>query len=263
MKIGITERGDAGIDFGWVEKVPSMDGAILITKNITKKFISSVMQPAIKDKVIVHATCTGYGETVLEPNVPPAFAQLRSAVQLTQAGFSKEKIVIRVDPIIPTENGISLAVTIIGNAYQMGFNRFRISVIDMYKHVRERFIKAGILLPYSTNKNSDRDFFSPYKAEERASESQFNAVNEMIKALKAQYPNIRIECCAEPLLTEALYSGCVSEYDLDLLGLKMSEKDWDNPSFQRKGCLCIPGKIELLTRKTQCPHQCLYCYWQD
>ena len=32
MKIGITEYGDAGLDFRWVKKLPKLDGAILISK---------------------------------------------------------------------------------------------------------------------------------------------------------------------------------------------------------------------------------------
>ena len=34
MKIGITERGDAGLDLSWKEKIHEMDVSILITKNI-------------------------------------------------------------------------------------------------------------------------------------------------------------------------------------------------------------------------------------
>lgn len=43
MKIGITERGDASIDYQWKGKLPSVDGAILITKNLTDQFIDTVI----------------------------------------------------------------------------------------------------------------------------------------------------------------------------------------------------------------------------
>ena len=39
LKIGITEAGDPAFDYSWVEKMDDMDMAILITKNITDKFI--------------------------------------------------------------------------------------------------------------------------------------------------------------------------------------------------------------------------------
>lgn len=42
MKIGITEYGDAGVDLRWENKLGSLDGAILITKNLTDTFISKV-----------------------------------------------------------------------------------------------------------------------------------------------------------------------------------------------------------------------------
>ena len=41
MYIGITERGDAGIDFSWVKQLqtnPAFQGAILITKNCNEQF---------------------------------------------------------------------------------------------------------------------------------------------------------------------------------------------------------------------------------
>ena len=46
MKIGITERGDAGIDLSWESKLKydAIDGAVLITKNITDRFREVVMR---------------------------------------------------------------------------------------------------------------------------------------------------------------------------------------------------------------------------
>lgn len=39
MKIGVTERGDAGIDFSWKDKSHTVDGMILITKAINNVFL--------------------------------------------------------------------------------------------------------------------------------------------------------------------------------------------------------------------------------
>lgn len=60
MKIGITERGDAGLDYTWVTKLNKMDGVILITKNLSDKFIQTVTD-CYKSypNIIVHAGCTG------------------------------------------------------------------------------------------------------------------------------------------------------------------------------------------------------------
>ena len=46
--IGITECGDAGLDFSWVEQMPAMDFAVLITKNVNDKFIKEVVK--VKEK---------------------------------------------------------------------------------------------------------------------------------------------------------------------------------------------------------------------
>ena len=50
--IGITECGDAGLDFSWVEQMPAMDFAILITKNVNDKFIKE-LERALKEKEVL------------------------------------------------------------------------------------------------------------------------------------------------------------------------------------------------------------------
>ena len=166
---------------------------------------------------------------------------------LRSKGFPSDKIVIRVDPIIPTKDGIAVAEQVIHAAYKTGMRRFRISVIDMYPHARERFVKAGISLPYG-------NYFT-------ASDTQFKVVDECIKRLKETYSNISIECCAEPKLQQPQKTGCISNHDLILLGLP-AENSADS-GYQRNHCLCLNCKAELLNNKHQCPNKCLYCYWKD
>lgn len=73
---------------------------------------------------------------------------------------------------------------------------------------------------------------------------------------------LRIESCAEPGLTEPIACGCISDYDLNLLGFS-EDAESNGAGYQRKGCMCYAGKTELLKHKTRCPHGCLYCYWKD
>ena len=247
MKIGITERGDASLDYSWVNKLNSVDGAILITKNITDKFIDAVLPH--KNHLVIHATCTGYGQTVIEPNVPPYREQLKQAQKLVDNGFPIDNIVIRVDPIIPTAKGIALAGQIIMRAYLIhGFKRFRISVLDMYPHVRERFRLADLPLPYGEN-------FS-------ANKQQFADLDCMLKQCLRAYPDISIECCAEPNLSIPQKTGCVGYREIELLGL-VNNVDNLLTKGQRRDCLCIAGKTELLNSCHRCKHGCLYCYWKD
>lgn len=41
--IGITEAGDAGLDLSWVDKLHNVDGAVVITKQITDSFINAAL----------------------------------------------------------------------------------------------------------------------------------------------------------------------------------------------------------------------------
>ena len=256
-KIGVTEAGDAGLDLSWEDKLDTVDGAILITKNITRGFINTVLRH--KDKVIVHATCTGYGKTIVEPNVPRFENQLGSADALVKLGFPVENVVIRVDPIIPTEKGVVRACNVIKVAIVLGFSRFRVSMLDMYPHVRKRFVDAGLPDPYD-------GAFSPPDELRRNVEAMVSACRLFWIGVHGKLDGLRIEACAEPGLDDTkgvgvTHCGCVSSYDLKLLGLEADEEN-DGSGYQRKGCLCYGGKTELLDHKRQCPHRCLYCYWR-
>lgn len=254
-KIGITEAGDAGIDLSWVDKLGTVDGAIVITKCVSVDFHDAVL--ANKDKLIVHATFTGYGGSALEPRVPDTYDEFDAIMTLVKHGFPKEKVVIRVDPIIPTTKGIDKAFRAIQTFMDVGFSRFRISIIDMYPHVRGRFKQAGLPLPYG-------------QFNYQPTNEQVSAVDEMIKTASEYWRSLgnrelfndelRIESCAEPELKNAIQYGCISAYDLNLLGL---EPDGiDSHGFQRPNCMCYSGKTELLKHKERCPHGCLYCYWK-
>ena len=248
-KIGITEAGDAGLDLSWVLKLPFVDGAVVITKKITPQFIEAALTN--KDKLILHATITGYGGTILEPNVPFFADELDLVCDLVNRGFPKEKVVIRVDPIIPTVKGFAAAGTILRESIKKGFERFRVSLIDMYPHVRERFVQHGLPLPYDGK-------FSP-------DDVHFRMATNMFETLKKQFTadgkKLRIEACAEPRLKGVEHTGCISAYDLTLLGLDPSDTDSSGP--QRRNCLCYSGKTELLTNRRPCPNGCLYCYWRS
>lgn len=224
MKIGITERGDPSIDFTWTKKLDKVDGAILITKNLTDKVIDQAIP--YFDKLIFHISCTGYGQTVVEPNIPAFENQLSQAQKLIGSGFPADRVVIRIDPIIPTKKGLVTATGVFKRAYKLGFRRFRVSLIDCYPHVRERMHNMGLMPPYG-------DKFYPEK-------EQIDATNNIINQWKKECPEACIESCAERDLVSTERIGCLSKKDLDLLGLKM--KNPDDAGFQRHGCLCCSAK---------------------
>lgn len=258
MKIGITEYGDAGLDFTWYEKLKSrkVDGAILITKEITAEFIAAVMDLYNSGftQIIVHCTCTGWGGSIIEPNVPKYKDQLIMLGKLINCGFPKSHCVLRIDPIFPTENGIERMEEVIERAYDANFlpdMRVRISVLDEYEHVKERFRAMGFAPIYGNS------FYAPKYM-----------MQNLVHAL-SKY-DLQFECCAEPYLNnrnQYVHLGCISERDLLIMGFSKNETQnivGINPQ-NRKGCLCLSCKTELLPQNNrhQCEHKCVYCFWKN
>ena len=264
MKIGITERGDASIDYQWVEKLPSVDGTILITKNLTDRYIDTVIKCYENgDKLIVHATCTGWGRTDFEPNVPDYKTQLHQLKKLIKKGFPADHCVLRIDPIFPTLSGLNRVMEVIHEFQKQktGIKRIRISVYDEYHHVKERLKAAGYRPCYGEN----------FHASPKQMESVANALRQFSYCTYSHHGQVtmrnQFETCAEDLLVKRYphsfkQVGCVSNKDIELMGLEPVLNKEENGQ-QRTGCRCLTCKTELLTNKYRCPNQCIYCYWKD
>lgn len=251
VKIGVTERGDGGIDLQWVDKLNLVDGAIIITKNLTDECIKALL--SYREKLILHCTCTGMGGTIYEPNVPTYEYQLNQLERLLYLGFSPSHVVLRVDPIIPTKDCLRMTKSILrafqfrqtANLLLSKVLRIRVSIVDAYPHVRDRFLVEGLQLPYGES-------FYPSRL----------AMNN-VKAVLEEFP-YTYETCAEPYYNnfQCIKRGCVSMEDLRILGLSIDGEFYENPQG-RKGCTCLSRKTELLSARGRCKHKCLYCYWKD
>jgi hypothetical protein len=103
-----------------------------------------------KDKIIFHCTCTGFGGTIIEPNVPEVEWIHKQVQKLIAEGFPTQQITLRVDPIISTLKGLQNVQKVLDMFKDTGVKRVRYSFLDMYSHVKERFNKAGIPLPYNS-----------------------------------------------------------------------------------------------------------------
>lgn len=235
IRVGITERGDAGIDFSWVDKL--LDSNIIISKYLNDSLINKLID--YKDRIILHMTCTGYGETIIEPNVHNLMWTHQQALKLIDMGFPIKQIVLRLDPIIPTQKGISTADGVLDCFKDTGIKRVRYSFLDMYPHVKERFAKSHIKVPYNT-------FVAP--------KDMIDSALTMLDCYEEIY---ELESCAESTKHQL---GCISQKDFDILGIT---EQVETAGYQRKGCMCIAGKTELLNSKVRCPNGCLYCYWKD
>lgn len=246
MRIGVTERGDAGIDFSWYDKLDTVDGAVIISKKLSNTLIDKLLTAS--RPVVYHCGCTGWGGTWLEPNVPDYTTQLNLLKTLIDRGFSATNIVLRIDPIIPTDEGIERACAVI--EYVMNHNipisRIRVSVYDEYKHVRERLAALGESSFYGGS------FYAPS-----------SMMQKVITAL-SRYP-YTFETCAEDFIASRsdkfMSAGCISGTELSLMNLTLPDNLSENIQ-NRNGCHCLSCKTELLTQRHKCPNGCIYCYWR-
>lgn len=256
IKIGVTERGDAGWDLGWADKLDRVDGAIIITKHLTPGCIDKLLSAYDNGhKLILHCGCTGWGGTKIELGAPSYQDTLGRLVNLIDRGFPIGNCVLRIDPIFPTLRGLRRVEAVLAEADRLGLFshgeapiRVRISVLDEYRHVKQRFRDLGYGPIYG-----DTAFYAP--------KPLMDAASAFLARMGGRY-GIRFETCAEPLLQSPRFirQGCVSAYDLSLMGLGV-DTDFVNPQH-RTGCLCLGSKTELLSYPRRCPNKCAYCYWK-
>ena len=244
----LLKDGDAGLDLSWQDRIGATVGSIIISKAANEQFEEALLK--YKDKVIYHATCTGLGGTIIEPNVPSMQEKLNHILRLINKGFPVSHIVIRIDPLFPKPmidvinkncgiNYIGNLKTILNFAEQNGIERIRYSYLDLYNHSLKRLAKL------TSEFIIDKNYIFDYDSEIQL---------ETIK------PGLLYGACAEYNVPEWHKVGCISNEDLTVLGLfaKFSGK-----SKQRMFCRCPGNKLELLNHKHRCAHKCVYCYWKD
>ena len=232
MRIGITERGDAGLDQTWRAKLASVDGAILITKAP-----HLLLAGTLPTNTIIHCTITGLGGTQLEPRVERPDVMI-NAYRALVTYYGAERVVLRIDPVIPQGVFLDDALTIMREAC----SRVRVSFLDGYEHIRERFRQRHIT------------GICPWTGLHAPLDMRLAALRQLEQANRSGYA---IEICGEPGMA---CTGCVSARDLAALGLD-ERKVSGRTSGQRGACCCLAEKVELLNNKKPCLHNCSYCYW--
>jgi DNA repair photolyase len=238
--IGIVENTDPCFHLEIFDNL--YDGNIIITKRLTDKLNEKLIQ--YKEKCILHLTVTGMGGSKVEPFVPSVEQSFKKFKKLIENGFPIEHVVLRIDPIVPTDKGINTALHVIDVFKNCGIKRVRFSVLDMYKHVKERFEAVGIPLPYET-------FHAPL-------EKRLEIRDKLVEIGKKD--GFEVEACGEPGIESV---SCLSQKDIDILGLTDKIKLEGNKG-QRKSCSCPANKTQLYKNKMEhCQHGCLYCYIKD
>ena len=240
QQVGITESGEIAFNLEAFDNLRNAN--IIITKRLTDKLIDKLIEN--KDKIILHLTCTGMGGTKIEPFVPTLDVTYEKFKKLIEKGFPISHVVLRIDPIVPTEKGVGTAIKVFEKFAPLKIERVRISILDMYKHVKERFNEKGIPLPFE-------DFHSPL--------SLRKSIYDTFLYYSNKY-DIDLEVCGEPGIGSI---PCLSQKDIDILG--MSDKiTLVGSAGQRKSCGCPANKHEILSDKPhQCKNSCLYCFWKS
>ena len=243
--IGVTERGDASIDTSWKDWVfMQRRPAILISKDPLKLFTevtTMIDQYGFCPNIIVHCTITGFGGTKIEPNVPKVDISLEGYSKFVNL-LGKDRVVLRCDPVIPTEKCVVFAATTVMSK-TLG-TRIRFSFLDLYYHVKQRFIDAEV----DIDKLGIKDGSLHASLDNRL---------ELVQLMKRYVvdPSM-LSACGEPGIQS---EPCVSKRDCDILRVDLIQ-----PAFkQRFACHCAANKTELLKTRGQCKHGCLYCYWKE
>ena len=238
-KIGVTESGEIAFNLDAFDRLYKAN--IIITKRLTDELIEKLIE--YKDKIIFHCCVTGMGSTRIEPFVPTPQKTLEKLHKLLDGGFTTSHIVLRIDPIVPTRKGVETAMGVLRLFRGLGIKRVRISFLDNYKHVRERFKEIGVEL-------YNGEFHAPLKERLKCLTT--------IKYCAEECGYETVETCGEPGIDSI---PCLSQKDIDILGLT-DEIVLEGSAEQRKSCGCPANKSELLRVKPhQCDHKCLYCYW--
>ena len=241
QRIGITESGEIAFNLDAFDRL--YEGNIIITKRLTNAVNKKLVEH--QDKIILHLTVTGMGGSRIEPFVPKAEDTYKKLLELLENGFPVSHVVLRVDPIVPTEKGIETALGVITAFSGLGIKRLRFSFLDNYKHVKKRFKEEGIAELYNGEFHAPLELRQEYakKIEEVAHDGGFEIV----------------EACGEPGIESV---SCLSQRDIDILGLA-DKITLEGSAEQRDSCGCPANKTQIIKVKPhRCEHKCLYCYWR-
>jgi DNA repair photolyase len=245
QKIGVTELLDPAFDHSWVKwALTDRKPIILITKNV-KKLLEDFPGIELQKNVLIHVTITGYGGSFLEPGVEKPQELLNFLEQR-----NKERIVCRIDPIIPIDDFVNRSKQVYILAKSFGFTRFRISILDLYSHVMKLFN------PYLEFQQELKRIYNWDLSHSLGEHQEYmiHAPYVLRKKIIDFFPGSEI--CGEPGFQ---CEGCISKKDLELFGIKPEE---GYPECeQRPHCNCLGIKHNFpRNTKESCPNGCLYCY---
>ena len=171
------------------------------------------------------------------PSFTDSMAMFDEAVRM----LGKDRVVLRIDPIIPTPDGIVRAKTVhdflTGVKCTARPEHGTKSEDQLHGQLpaRQGTVQGG----GASGGQPGYDFHAP-----------------LAERLKIAEYFVGAEICGEPGMK---CTGCISELDLRILGIEATPAML---GVQRPNCKCLAGKRELLKHRGQCASRCLYCYWK-
>lgn len=95
------------------------DFTLYRTKNMSCCFISKMLKKyRAGRKVMVHAICTGWGKTSIEPNIADYRVTINNLAKLVDFGFPIQNCVLCIDQAIPSDEGIAKTYLVLSYAYR-------------------------------------------------------------------------------------------------------------------------------------------------
>lgn len=275
FKIATTETYDPTLCIDeWVHRDKEFDFLLYITKVLNPKVIRILTDEKspwawMNKPGVLHLTVTGWGCEEMEPNVPIPLVEFNMLKKLFAAGYPKERVVLRIDPIIPTERGISAFFFMVNMGIVKDITRYRSSIMQLYQHSAARLKETE---EWDEINSIYKGKFFP-DIEELKRIDFFNRIKKTIDGAREDIRNdygvtkeLHFESCATKLLSNCGFEniGCMSERDLLINDLEPDKLNIPRGS-QRSRCMClmkhqlIPGGY----KRGRCPHKCAYCYLKD
>ena len=264
FRIGTTETYDPSLCIdSWKNTIGEYDFILYITKVLNPEVISVLTSDEFMKKMsIIHLTCTGWGGSFLEPNVVAPEVFCDKAKQLIAAGYPAERIVWRVDPIVPIVEGLERFKKSVELGLAVGVRSFRSSMLQLYKHSYARLLETPII------DEINQIYKGKFWPDKEATFDFYMKLRDVVRDFQSRYDNKLDFCaCASSQLHQCGFKdfACVSVCDFILNGVDAHELWGHQKGTQRAGCGCllkhqmIPGGYS----RGRCPNKCLYCYLKD
>ncbi len=189
-KIGITNHGDAGIDFQWVKVLEldnSLDCAVILTRCLNEEMVKPLLR--FQHKIILGISVSGYAGTAIEPHTPSTDTVLQILSDLLDKGFPQKQVLLHIAPVIPTAKGLKRADEVF-HAFSETVTHIRTNLIEANPVIQERFAALGMPLPdiQAKQQTAFADMVAGWKADNPASDI----------AIKGIYPQNAVELLGTP-----------------------------------------------------------------